>query len=196
MNQLRSTTDGFAAALGKDAISAIDAAQAKLTSEMAPVPDGEAGANWTLAIDERLRRLAVKVAPHLPDDRCRDWRQAMVEALSDLPAMISLTATKRARHLPFRYMGDIETGVREIASGMIEDRRRQFARLEQIREGILRASTPPPSLPAPGEIPFTIAEIRAMSREVRSMGLKCGALTEYEIAAADAAHEHNGDTDV
>lgn len=163
---------------------AIDAAHGKLVEDMAPVPDGAKRAAWAAAIDERLRRLAVKVAPHLSEEQGAGWRDAMVEALSDLPAMIVLTAAKRARHRPFRFIADIETAIREISNEMIEARRAQIARLEQIRADVERAARPDACLPPPVEEPITAEEIRAMSSPMRAMGVRLGALTEEQVANA------------
>ncbi|MCZ3003926.1 hypothetical protein NYY90_20300, partial [Acinetobacter baumannii] len=72
----------------------------------------------------------------------------MVEALSDLPAMIALTAAKKAIHKPFRFVGEVEPAIREIAEAMIERRHVRAAALQRMRDAIKRAANPAPALPA------------------------------------------------
>ncbi len=183
LSLLTSPTDTAIAALGDDASDAIDAAVAKTDAEMTGVPErGERRAAWEAAIDERLRRLAAKVLPTASPDAAKAWRDAMVEALSDLPAMIALTAAKRAIHLPFRFIGEVEPGIREIATSMIDRRSARRAGLERLREALRRAALPQKALPAPGEI--SDDGIRAMSTEMRQLGLTGGFITQEQVARA------------
>jgi predicted trehalose synthase len=146
-----STTTTIAEQLGADAPACIDAAIAKCTHELRPVPfDADERREWTNAIDERLRRLAVKVLPTARAADTKEWRDALADALSDLPAMIALTAAKRAIHRPFRFIGEIEMTVREIAAELIKEREERLAGMRRHREAIDRALNPPaPMLAAP-----------------------------------------------
>ena len=182
LSLLFSPTEVAAASLGADADIAIDAAVAKNAGEMAPVPAApQQRKAWESAMDERLRRLAAKVLPTASVEAATAWRESMVEALSDLPAMIALTAVKKAIHKPFRYVGDVETAIREIADAMIERRHVRAAALQRMRDAIKRAANPVPALP-PMEI--TAAGIRAMTPEIRALGLRAGFITQAEIDAA------------
>lgn len=190
------TTTGLAERLGSDAPACIDAAIAKVQHDMRPVPEpGDARAQWANAMDERLRRLAVKVLPTAKPVDTQEWRTAMVDALSDLPAMVALTAAKRAIHRAYRFIGEIEAAVREIATELQAERLAMLAALERHRAEILAALAPPPALPAPGpDAPVTPAQIRAMARlpawpDLRAMGLTLGSFTEDDIAAALPAEE-------
>jgi hypothetical protein len=188
LNLLTSTTDRILSELGDDAQTAIAAAVAKTEYELRPVPEvGDGRAEWVAALDERLRRLAVKVAPTAAANQTVEWRTAMTEALSDLPAMIALTAAKKAIHRPFRFIGDIEAGVREIATELLENRRARLRALERMRADLERAARAAPAIAAPPpDAPITAAQIRAMPVALREMGVDAGFITREE---ADAAFE-------
>ncbi|WP_426254512.1 hypothetical protein [Sphingomonas sp. DC2300-3] len=182
LSLLFSPTEVALAELGADADAAIDAATAKNAAEMAPVPaDRQGRGSWDGAMDERLRRLAAKVLPTASAEAATAWRDAMVEALSDLPAMIALTAAKKAIHKPFRFVGEVEPAIREIAEAMIERRHVRAAALQRMRDAIKRAANPAPALPAPE---ITAAGIRAMKPEMRALGLRAGFITQAEVDAA------------
>jgi hypothetical protein len=187
LNLHPSTTDRLASMLGADAGDCIAAAIAKTEHELRPVPfDAEGRKAWEAAIDERLRRLAVKVLPTAAPAQTGDWRAATIEALADLPAMISLTAAKRAIHRPFRFIGEIEVAVREISAELLEDRQLRLTAMRRHHAEIERALNPAtPALPAPDpEAPITAAGIRAMSAALREMGLKAGFITQAEVDEA------------
>lgn len=184
LNLLTSTTERAIVELGDQALPAIDAAIEKTEHELRPVPTGDGRAEWEAALDERMRRLAVKVAPTASEAQTAPWRDAMKEALSDLPAMVALSAARRAIHRPFRFIGDIEHGVREIADEIIGRRRARLVALRRMRREIERAAAPAIALPECEEREYTAAQIRAMSADIRSIGLKVGALTQAQIDAA------------
>ena len=182
-----STTTNLASQLGTDAPACIEAAIAKIEHEMRPVPRGEAGRKqWSDALDERLRRLAVKVLPTAKPADTQAWREALVDALADLPAMISLTAAKRAIHRPFRFIGEIEAAVREIAADLMAEREERLAAFRRHRAEIDRALNPPqPLLVAPdADVEITPEQIRAMKPEFRSMGLRAGFITQEQVNIA------------
>jgi hypothetical protein len=165
----------------------VEQAIAKLRAELAPAPKtGKDLKAWKAALDERLRQLAVKIAPGMSVDQGAAWRDVMGDALSDLPAMVALTAAKRAIHRPMNFMNEIEPVIREIAAEIEAGRREVLARLEWLRGDLERVANPPVSLPDPLPAPFSGEEIRKMSPTMRAMGLGCGALTQDEIDAADA----------
>jgi hypothetical protein len=179
-----STTMTLATALGTDAPACIAAAIAKTEHDMRPVPrDAEGRAGWDAAIDTRLTKLAAKVLPTAKAADTKVWRESMAEALSDLPAMVSLTAAKRAIHRPFRFIGEIETEVRAIAAEILAERHAALAAFRRHAADIDRALNPPAAAlasPAADE-PFTAEQIRKMSPDIRSMGLKAGFMTQAEV---------------
>ncbi len=182
-----STTTSLATQLGADAPACIAAAIAKVEHEMRPVPkDGDDRAQWKAAIDERLRRLAVKVLPTAKPGDTQAWRDAMVDALSDLPAMISLTAAKRAIHRPYRFIGEIEVAVREIAAELIAERDERLSAMRRHRDEIEKALNPPVLALAEPDFAAVITDqqIRAMKPEFRRMGLKAGFITQEQVDAA------------
>ena len=194
MSLLPSTTEALIERLGAQAAECIDAAIGKIEHELRPVPVDKSGDDaWRAAIDERLRRLAVKVLPTARAADTQEWRSAMVDALSDLPAMVSLTAAKRAIHRPFRFIGDIETEVRQIADGLMLERAGRLAALRRHRDEIARAMAATGALPAPpAEREITAIEIRALTPALRSLGIAVGAITEDQVAAA-LADDHCSD---
>lgn len=187
LSLLFSPTDVALSQLGDEAEAAIVAGMAKNGAELAPVPaDRGLRAQWEAALDERLRKLGAKVLPTAAPDAAAAWREAMVEALSDLPAMIALTAAKKAIHEPFRFVGEVEPAIRKIAEAMIERRHVRAAALQRMREAMHRAANPAPVLPAPE---ITAAGIRAMKPEMRSLGLRAGFITQEQVDEALAYDE-------
>lgn len=185
-----STTTTLATQLGTEAAACIAAAIAKNEQALLPVPRDAAGrAAWSTAIDERLRRLAAKVLPTAKPRDTKERRDALGHALSDLPAMIALTAAKRAIHRPFRFIGEIEAAVREIAAELMAEREQRLAAFRRHAAEIDRALNPPIAMLAGPEAdaPITADQIRAMKPELRNMGLKAGFITQGEIDAALAA---------
>lgn len=154
-----------------------------IRDELATLPaDKDIRASWEKAMDERLRRLAIKIAPGMSVAQGAEWRKVMVEALSDLPAMVGLTAAKRAVHTPMTFMNEVEPAIRAIAKDLIDRRRLALMRLDRLREAMARAAQP--KIPDRIAEPLTPAEIRAMSPEMRRIGLKTGALTQDELDQA------------
>lgn len=187
-----STTTTLATQLGADAPACIDAAIIKTAHELRPVPrDPAERQQWADAIDERLRRLAAKVLPTAKPADTQAWRDAMVDALADLPAMISLTAAKRAIHCPFRFIGEIEMTVRGIAVELIADRDERLAAMRRHQQEIGRALNPPVAAlpPPPADVEISAERIRAMTVDLRRMGLRAGFLTEEQVAAAMATED-------
>jgi hypothetical protein len=186
------TTDSAVAALPDDPVGEIHRALAYLDDAFVPVPiDPQQRAAWNLAMDERLRRLAVKIAPAMSPAQTELWRQVMVDALSDLPAMIALTAAKRAIHRPMKFLNEVEAIVREIADTVATERRLARRRLEGLREHIRRPR--PVALPPqePGA-PFSLDEIRKLSPTFRSLGVSSGAFTQQQLDEVEAADPTGG----
>jgi hypothetical protein len=92
------TIEAARAAVAAEPGDAIADALAYIGRAFDPIPrDGEQRAAWKAALDDRLCRIAVKIAPlGASVEQGKEWRDVMVDALSDLPAMVALTAAKRA----------------------------------------------------------------------------------------------------
>ena len=148
------TSDVVLAELGDDAAVALAAADLKIRHELRPVPPScaepsAARLEWNGAMDERLRRLAAKVLP-TAGEAAQAWREAMVEALSDLPAMIALTAARRAIHTPFRFVGEIEVEIRRIAAELMMRRNTRLLVIAALRrklDQLVLSVEPAPSEP-------------------------------------------------
>lgn len=155
--------DALAIAAGVDA-GAASAAIARVEGDLSPVPcDRQARAAWETALGERLKRLAAKIAPTMPAAQATVWRDAMIEALSDLPALVSLTAAKRAIHRPMQWVNEVEKVVREIAAEVEAERREALARLGRLQAEMARMANPQPLLGQPDEPvePEAVAELMA-----------------------------------
>ncbi len=127
---------------GDDPVTVIKAGKADLLAAFQPVPDERSAqhAEWRTALESRINPIAAKIAPTMSKDQAAAWRDAMVIALSDLPAMIGLTATKRAIHVPMSFINEVEGVIRGIAAEIADGRREAIARLERLIADIERAA--------------------------------------------------------
>jgi hypothetical protein len=162
--------------------NALPSAIAKFEADLTPVPSDPN------AMDDRLRRLAVKVAPSMSPEQGKEWRAVMVDALSDLPAMVALTAAKRGLHRPMTFMNEIEAVVREIAAEVARERHDALWRLRRLEAEIAAAAQPKLAAPEGWEggqvAPLSVEEIRRTPKCVLSFGISAGYITADEIAAA------------
>ncbi|WBO23949.1 hypothetical protein [Sphingomonas abietis] len=183
----RWTTDEAVAVAGSDVHEAIASAIAYIDVAFWPVPtDAKARDGWKAAMDERLRRLAIKIAPGMQPAQTQPFRDVLVEALSDLPAMVALTAAKRALHQQMDFLNQIEKVVREIAATVIAERRAARGRLEDLARDLSRprrAALPPQEDGAP----LSLDEIRKMSAHMRSLGISTGFISAEQLAEVEAA---------
>ncbi|MBP8233110.1 MAG: hypothetical protein KAY22_12455 [Rhizorhabdus sp.] len=164
------TIEAAIALAGDEPAATILEAEQTIRAHLAPAPvEDVARKEWEAALDERLRRLAVKIAPGMSVAQGQQWRLVMVESLSDLPAVIVLTAAKRAIHRPMQYLNEVEGIVREIAGDMVATRKLALMRLAALREAIERASEP--SLPPPAEEPWTEAMVDEANDRFRRLGI-------------------------
>lgn len=171
--------------LANESGNAIGDAIAFVERAFDPVPADQHGrAQWKGAMDERLRRLAVKIAPSMSVEQGREWRNVMADALADLPAMIALTAAKRAIHKPMRFLNEVEAEVRVIAEEVVAERHLARSRLDNLR------LPPAPVLALPPQddgAPLSFDEIRKMSPTMRSLGVSTGAITQEQVDEVEAA---------
>jgi hypothetical protein len=169
---------------GEDPRAAAVAAEDRIRAELSPVPvDPAQRAAWVAALDERLRRLAVKAAPGMAPAATEEWRSVMPDVLSDLPALIVLTAAKRALHRPMQFLNQIEPILREISDDLIAARRVALNKLADFRRSL---DAQAPAITDQTDRPLSPGEIRALKPEFRRIGLSQGWLTQAEIDAAHA----------
>lgn len=191
------TIDG-ALALATVEPGAIPTARQRVEQQLEAVPaDGERRAQWESALDERLRRLAVKIAPGMSVAQADAWRKVMTEALGDLPAMVALTAAKRAIHRPMQFLNEIEGVVREIAADMITRRKLALLRLDALRDEIERASQP--KLPDPAREPWTEERVGDANAIFARLGIKTryrlvdGEVEPFEVVVAAMETSEGGE---
>lgn len=196
LSLLTSTTDRVLAELGDDADAAIHAAIVKTDRELMAVPDaGPHRAAWESALHERLRRLAVKVSPTATENQTKPWQDSMAEAFSDLPAMIALTAAKRAIHTPFRFIGEVEVEVRRIAVELTQRRHDRLRALRRMQADIERAKRTVPTLPEHAPAPPTLKEVGRINGYLRSIGVRTQFADDGSIYDAQTMEDGDHDTD-
>lgn len=183
------TIDGALRLAGEDPDAALRAAASELTRPLAPVPaDGDLRAEWRQAMALRLTKIGEKIMPTMTAEQCRGWREAVIDALSDLPAMAALTAAKRALRTPLNFLSQVDGEVRRQAALIDSERAIGAWRIQTLIDD--RATPALSASAASGEQPdFSDAEVRGMSGEMRALGLRCGGLTQEQIDRADAALE-------
>jgi hypothetical protein len=201
-NPSRWTHSAALAVAGVHPVDGLTLAIARCRSELAPVPDDKLQLdNWRAAVGERLKGIGAKIAPHLSVAQGDAWRAAMTDALADLPALVVLTAVKRAIHRPMQFVSEAEGVIRQIAGEVTSERQEAIARMERLKSEIERAAAPLPALPAPVEQPdLTSDEIRRLCRgdiggPVLKMGLAAGWITQEQIDAALAVETEQTDID-
>ena len=59
-----------------------------------------------------LRPIGAKVSPGLSLEQATAWRKAVVMALSDMPPDILLISLRKALHVPFKFLNEVEEAVR------------------------------------------------------------------------------------
>lgn len=182
------------AELGNDADAAIHAAIMKTDHELMAVPDaGPHRKAWESAMHERLRRLAVKVSPTATENQTKPWQDSMAEAFSDLPAMIALTAAKRAIHTPFRFIGDVEVEVRRIAVELTQRRHDRLRALRRMQADIERATRPTPTLPKHDPEPATPEQVAHINSFLRSIGVRTQFADDGSTYQAPTLEDDAGD---
>lgn len=148
---------------------------------LAPVPTYEPDrSNWILAIDERLRRLGVKISPSMSTEQAREWRAVMAEALSDIPARVALTAAKRAIHKPMRFLNEVEGEIRVLAAEIATPYRNELARIERLKRESALASRPAAIDDA---LPLTADEVSRLSNSLIRLGIAVGDLPATHLKA-------------
>lgn len=121
-------------------------------------------------VESNLRPLGAKISAGISDAAARDWRNAMLLALSDLPGRVAAYATGKAIHRPFNFLNEVETAVREIAAESLERQRTAAWRLKLWREEIARAAMPQPQLAAPDEVIADQAGVDAFNADMAKIG--------------------------
>jgi hypothetical protein len=157
-------------------------------AEAEPKLDGDGAA----CVRTWLKPIGMKIAPSMGADVAADWLTAVMMALSDFPARVVAQAARTAIRVPMAYLNEVDGHVRAEAERIMSRHRRAIARLKAMREEIQRAACPPvPQIAAPedGATALSAAELRALTPELRRMGLAKGWVTQADLDAADAGVE-------
>jgi hypothetical protein len=124
-----------------------------------------------------LKPIGMKSWPTLSGAAKSEWLDAMVLALSDLPAGYVIAAAQEAVHRPYRFPSEPEVVIREIVAREIEKRTLAVHRLRMLLAEIKRASAPAqPQLEA---LPkrWTLPEVQ----EANARFKKIGVAMRYEL---------------
>ncbi|WP_088367531.1 hypothetical protein [Sphingomonas dokdonensis] len=133
-----------------------------------------------------LALLCTKIAPTIAVEQADAWNKVMVTALSDLPGRVAREAAQAALHTPMRFLNEVEGVIREKAVPIGYRHSMALRRLRELEAAIRRALEPDqPALAAPNPEPeLTVEQIRALTPELRSIGVKIGAITQDQVAHA------------
>lgn len=155
---------------GDNPLAALAEAKASIFAGMTDLPNAENRKEWAAAMASRLDPLAAKIAPTMSVAQGQAWRNAMIDALANLPGMVSITAAKRALHQPMQFISEVEGAIRAAAELIILERKDAIARIQWLITDLETCQRP--QLAAPPEAPPTPAELAAMMDGVKDPDLK------------------------
>lgn len=120
-----------------------------------------------------LKAIGAKVNPHKP---MGEWLDAVTLSLSVYPVRIAAKAAQAAIHEPFKWLGDVDAKVHELAQIELEKHKLALWRLGLMRDEILRAANPQPALEHQEHF-WTQDQID----EANATFVKVGAKTRYRL---------------
>lgn len=127
------------------------------------------------AVCTALRPTGAKLAPHLSSAQAEAWIDGVLLSLSKWPPRVAAAAARAAVHEPFRFIGDVDARLHELAANIDRKHRNALFRLRRLAEEMERAANPPPALPPPEEIqPWTLVEARTLNPSLLAIGLRQG----------------------
>jgi hypothetical protein len=132
------------------------------------------------AVCTALRPTGAKLAPHLSPAQADAWIDGVLLSLSKWPPRVAAAAARAAVHEPFRFIGDVDAKLHELAATIDRKHRNALFRLRRLAEEIERAANPPPRLEAPEEEtqPWPIEEARRLNPSLLAIGLRQGFIAE------------------
>lgn len=132
------------------------------------------------AVCTALRPTGAKLAPHLSSAQAEAWIDAVLLSLSKWPPRVAAGAARAAVHEPFRFIGDVDARLHELAANIDRKHRNALHRLHRIAEEMERAANPPPTLPPPEEIvPWTLEEARTLVPVMLDIGCRQGFIEQH-----------------
>uniref|UniRef100_UPI0035CB7A36 hypothetical protein n=1 Tax=uncultured Sphingomonas sp. TaxID=158754 RepID=UPI0035CB7A36 len=155
---------------GDDPLATLAAAKASIVAGITDLPHAGNREQWAAAMASRLDPLAAKIAPTMSVQQGQAWRNAMIDALSNLPGMVSITAAKRALHQPMQFISEVEGAIRAAAELIILERKDAIARIQWLITDLETCQRP--QIAAPSEEPPTPDELAAMMDGVKDPDLK------------------------
>jgi hypothetical protein len=127
------------------------------------------------AVCTALAPTGAKLAPHLSPAQAEAWIDGVLLSLSKWPPRVAATAARAAVHEPFRFIGDVDARLHELAANIDRKHRNALFRLRRLAEEMERAANPPAALPPPEEIlPWPIEEARRLNPGLLAIGLRQG----------------------
>lgn len=164
--------------------SSVIAALAAYQASLAPMKglDSEAQKIAAASLEDALRPIGAKMAPHLSGEQCKTWRVAMVAALSDLAPRTAVRAAREALHVPMQFMSEVDGVIRAKALEIEARHRRAIMRLQKLQDEIASASIP--KLSDHSDRSLTADELRRLPAAALRMGVAAGHITADELQAA------------
>lgn len=172
---LRDCMAGAAAADVAEAIAGCEAGLEPLSAADPCLADPRKRSVAARAVCTALRPIGAKLAPHLSSAQAEAWIDGVLLSLSKWPPRVAAAAARAAVHEPFRFIGDVDARLHELAAGIDRRHRNALHRLRRLAEEMERAANPPPSLAPPEPIlPWPIEEARRLNPSLLAIGLRQG----------------------
>lgn len=136
-----------------------------------------------------LKALGAKVSPQMSGNQVSAWLDAVCLSLSIYPGQIAAKAAQAAIHEPFKFLGDVDPKVHELAQIELERHKLALWRLNLMRKEIQRAANPLNQLEHMDEL-WTQEKID----EANATFVKVGAKTRYRLGDGGTceAYENEG----
>jgi hypothetical protein len=132
------------------------------------------------AVCTALRPTGAKLAPHLSSAQAEAWIDGVLLSLSKWPPRVAEAAARAAVHEPFRFIGDVDARLHELAANIDRKHRNALHRLRRLAEEMERAANPPPALPPSEEInPWPLDEARRLNPSLLAIGLRQGFIERH-----------------
>lgn len=169
--------------------ASVAATVAAYQASLAPLKalDGAAKAEAAQKLENALRPIGAKIAPHLAPDQAKAWLVALVAALSDLAPRTAIKAAREALHVPMQFLSEVDGHVRAKARDIEARHRRAIMRLERLMAEVAAAATP--RLTDCSARPLSAEELRRLPPHIVRMGLAAGHISADDLSAAGVAPE-------
>jgi hypothetical protein len=124
-----------------------------------------------------LKAIGAKVSPQMSGNQVSAWLDAVSLSLSIFPAKVAASAARAAIHEPFKFLGDVDAKLHELAQIELERHKLALWRLNLMRKEIQRAANPLNQLEHMDEL-WTQEKID----EANATFVKVGAKTRYRLS--------------